>query len=56
MSAFMRPVWGGSDWLFSLINWAKLNTLKDKPSKYIMTSTVDMIQDLCSIFIVIHAQ
>ena len=51
MSAFMRPVWGGLDWLFSLINWAKRKVLKDKTLLYTMTSTVDMIQDLCNILV-----
>ena len=34
MSAFMNPVWGGWDWLFLLINWAKRNTLEDKTLLY----------------------
>ena len=34
MSAFMRLVWGGLDWLFLLINWTKRKVLKDKALLY----------------------
>ena len=34
MSAFLRPVLGGLDWLFLLINWTKRKVLKDKALLY----------------------
>ena len=33
-SAFMRPVWTGLEWFFSLINWTKRKVLKEKAILY----------------------
>ena len=45
MSAFMRLVWGGLDWLFLLINWTKRKVLKEKALLYSMSS-FDAVYDV----------